>query len=300
MLLFTIVYEGSREDIIMGTNEMKEYFATKKIHIGCSELMENNTHFVKIFCDDNNYSDRVFENLKLFMANIILNVVIDTFFKKEVNTFLSDTYFFLKYDEISEIKEKSLNILKNNKKIVDESSIYYLNRKNEIIKKIEGCIDENREFNLDGFVRFRMNDFKEDIEEIIDKVVEEYMAQKEYDEFIKLLKYFVEIQESKINVVNIIVDKSGDYLIKDENGYDIKDELFKDIDDSKYSDSTSFEDMLISGLITNVPQKVIIHCQENCKNHEFIETLKNVFEDRISFCNDCSICNKIKEGVKNN
>ena len=43
-----------------------------------------------------------------------------------------------------------------------------------------------------------MKELREDIEEIIDKVVEEYMVEKEYREFVKLLKYFVDIQESKI------------------------------------------------------------------------------------------------------
>lgn len=66
------------------------------------------------------------------------------------------------------------------------------------MKKIKTCLEENEEINIQGFITFRMKELREDIEEIIDKVVEEYMVEKEYREFVKLLKYFVDIQESKI------------------------------------------------------------------------------------------------------
>ena len=51
-----------------------------------------------------------------------------------------------------------------------------------------------------------MKELRSDIEEIIDKVIEGYMVEKEYKEFIKLLKYFVDIQESKIDLINIVID----------------------------------------------------------------------------------------------
>lgn len=38
-----------------------------------------------------------------------------------------------------------------------------------------------------------MRKFREDIEKIIDKVVEGYMVEKEYKEFVRFLKYFVDI-----------------------------------------------------------------------------------------------------------
>ncbi|EET86548.1 sporulation protein YtxC, partial [Clostridium carboxidivorans P7] len=73
-----------------------------------------------------------------------------------------------------------------------------------------------------GFITFRMKELREDLEEIVDKVVERYMTEKEYNEFIKLLKYFVEIQESKIEEINIIIKSDGKYLIQDKEGNDIE------------------------------------------------------------------------------
>lgn len=38
------------------------------------------------------------------------------------------------------------------------------------------------------------------------------MVDKEYNEFIKLLKYFVEIEESKLDKLNILIDPTGNIL----------------------------------------------------------------------------------------
>ena len=40
------------------------------------------------------------------------------------------------------------------------------------------------------------------------------MVEKEYNEFIKLLKYFVEIQESKVDEVNILIEEEWKLLFK--------------------------------------------------------------------------------------
>ena len=101
------------------------------------------------------------------------------------------------------------------------SMVYCINRKNSIIDKITRCIEENNEINISGFLTFRTKELKKDLECIVDKVVEEYMVEKEYNEFIKLLKYFVEIQESKVDEVNILIEKNGDYYLRDEEGNDL-------------------------------------------------------------------------------
>lgn len=296
MLLLTVVYNDDREDIIDGINKVREYFRYKNINIGISESIDSNTHFVKIYCDEE-ISPKLLNVFNIHMANILYNVVIEEFYKKDILSFLSDTYFFLKFDEIKDIKQSSLDALRGEERIIDENSIYCMNKKNTVIDKIVECISENKEININGFITFRMKELKEDLEAIIDKVVEKYMVDKEYNEFIKLLKYFVEVQESKIGKINLIIDNGGEYSVQDEDGNDITSKLFNDLSDLRYKESTNMEDMLISVLITNAPEKVTIHCVENCKNSELIDTIEKVFTDRVNFCNDCKVCKKIKSSI---
>jgi len=298
MLLLTIVQQKFREDVAEEIGKLKEYFKSKNIVIGISESIEEDTHFIKIFCNDLDYNNKFINMFNIYMANILYGIVIEEFYKKEMQSFLEDTYFFLKYDEIVEIKSLGAKALKSEGAIVDESMVYCINRKNTIIEKITKCIEEYKEINIKGFITFRMKEFREELESITDKVVENYMVEKEYTEFIKLLKYFVEIQESKIDEVNIIFKEDGDYLIQDNNGEDILSKLTSDLSEARYTGNVCLEDMLISGLITNCPKKIIIHCSHNCGNKELLETIKNVFLDRVVFCNKCKICKHIKSIVK--
>jgi len=298
MLLLTVVYEKSREDIIGQVAEIKEYFQSKDVAFGASESIEGNTHFLKIFCSDEKFDDRLLNMFNIYMANILYNVVIDEFYSKEMDYFLTDTYFFLKNDEVGEIKQKSKIALKSEGAILDENMVYCLNRKNSIMKKIVQCIEENREINIKGFITFRMKELRGDLESIVDKVVENYMVEKEYNEFIKLLKYFVDIQESKIEEVNIIIKNDGTYIIQDDKGKDIFAQMLNELEEIKYTGMVSVEDMLISSLITNSPKNIIIHCADNSVNKELIDTIQNVFLDRVKLCDKCKICESIKHSLK--
>ncbi len=296
MLLLTVVYDNDREDVINGINNVKEYFKSRDIVIGVSERIELNTHFVKIFCDVE-LNEKLHNMLNINIANVLYGVVVDEFYKNHIENFLADTYFFLKHDEIKEIKENSIKVLKDKESIIDENSIYCMNKKNSIISKIVDCMDENKEININGFITFRMKELKNDLEGIIDKIVEKYMVEKEYNEFVKLLKYFVEIQESKIEEVSIIIKSDATYLIQDKNGNDISEKLFSDLSELKYKENANIDDMLISMLITNSPEKIIIHCADNCRNLELIDTIKKVFTSRVIMCESCDICKKIKHSL---
>lgn len=285
MLLFTIVYNNEREDLIYKLVELKEYFQSRNIVVGLSENIEAKTHFIKIYCEEK-FSDKKVTNLiSNELVNILYDVTIDRFIKMDLNKFIEDAYFFLKKEETKELLEKIADVLKDEDKRYIEDSIYCLNKKNEIMKKIKKCVDENNEINIDGFLTFRCKELFKDIKGIVDKIVEKYMVDKEYNEFIKLLKYFVEIEESKLDKLNILIDSTGKYTLKDSEGNDLTEEVYIEVSDVKYVENISIDDMLISWLITNVPKEINIYNIENCTNKELINTIKNVFEERVNIYN---------------
>ena len=56
--------------------------------------------------------------------------------------------------------------------------IYCIGKINSIIEKIKTCLEENEEINIKGFITFRMKELTEDIEDIVDKVVENIWLKK--------------------------------------------------------------------------------------------------------------------------
>jgi putative sporulation protein YtxC len=297
MLLLTVVYNSSMECIIDDIKDIKKCFEHKKIILGISECIIEDTHFMKIFCSDDNLSHSSMKTFNLNIANMLYKIVITEFCKKEINNFLAETYFFLRYDEIKQIKPKIQEALLSDGAITDSSMVYYINRKNSIIDKITKCLEENNEINIRGFLTFRTKELKVDLECMVDKVVEEYMVEKEYNEFIKLLKYFVEVQESKVDEVNILIEKSGNYYLRDESGNDLVGNMIMELPEVKIDSKENLEELIISTLITSAPRKVIIHCAEYCKNKELIQTISKVFVDRVYYCDKCVACEKIKKEI---
>ncbi|MGG7143721.1 putative sporulation protein YtxC [Clostridium nigeriense] len=289
MLVLRLVY-NSDLDFVGEIQELRSVLKKKDIKIGIVESVELDNHIIKILCDDNSFNERVKEIINLYISNVLYKIVLEKYKEKEMFDYLTENYFFLKQDEIIEVEEEIMRILLGNEALNFDNLIYCMNKINSIIEKIKNCLEENSEININGFIRFRMKELREDIENIIDKVIESYMVEKEYKEFIKLLKYFVEIQESKIEEINIVIEEGGNYLIIDRNKNDIFKEFMKELIECKVDSDVKMEDIIISGLITNAPKRVIIHGKKNCNNKEFMDTIESVFENKVYFCNKCTLC----------
>lgn len=298
MLILKLAY-NEELDFVEELQELRDLLKKKGILIGLVESIEEKTHIIKVICDKSSQSEKIEEIINLYVSNILYRIVIDNYRQKEMFEFLTDNYFFLKQSEILEVEEQIIKVLKCEEMVKDEDSIYYLNRINSMIEKIRDCINEKQEININGFITFRMRKLRNDIEKIIDKVVESYMIEKEYKEFVRLLKYFVDIQESKIKEVNIIIEEGNNYIVKDGEGQNLYDEFLKELSGTQSINDTNIEDVLISGLITSAPRKIVIHNRESGTNKEFLDTINNVFGDRVNYCDGCLQCCDKKIITKN-
>lgn len=290
MLLFTLIYDDDKQVIVEEINNIREKFKSKDMVVGVSESIENKTHFIKFYSEKDDLEKHFFEEFNKSIAMLLYKCLLDDFFNKYIDRFITDSYFFLKNEEKTKIRDKSLIVLRDDERALEGCSIYCFNKKNDVLYKIRNIIaGDTKEINIDGFITFRMKELSRDLESIIDKVVEKYMVEKEYNEFIKLLKYFVDMEESKIDEINIMIDKEGKYTLKDKEGNDLTYSIYLDTEDVKYIESISIDDMLLSWLITNVPEKIRIHNIDNCNNKELIGTIKNVFENKVEICENIEI-----------
>lgn len=294
MLLLTLIKDDTREYLIESIREAREYFKVKNVKVGISESIENKHHIIKVYCDDVNYDDRFRKMFNLYIGNILFKELVDEFCSNNINKYLTENYYFLRYEDVIEIRKNVESVMQKENSPMDEHMIYYMNRKNDIIDEIVEFIEENEVININGFITFRMKQFISQLEGILEKIVEKFMVEKEYDEFIKLLKYFIDVQESKIDEVHIIINNEGKYAVVDKFGNDILQNLISELYDGNANIQVTMEDLIISGLITTAPKKLIIHCVDNCQNKEIIETIKKVFGDRLNFCNECIRCKQIK------
>ncbi|RKO66014.1 putative sporulation protein YtxC [Desulfofundulus salinus] len=164
--------------------------------------------------------------------------------------------------------------------------------KKRIMEKILDFLRHNNQIIVEGFIRFRLKDYVEQLEQAVERAVDDFLMEREYQEFIQLLKYFVEIQESRVELVHVLKLPGGAFQLLDEQKQvlrvDYLENLFMDLTEGEIN----YEDMLISTLITLAPKQIVIHNPDCEKKNTVMETINLVFWGRVRECTDCSLCRK--------
>lgn len=157
---------------------------------------------------------------------------------------------------------------------------------------LSAYLEQEKHVQLYGFVTFRMKEYFTVLDSDLELVVDEFLVKKEYLEFIKLLKFFVEVQESKYDVVHILPTDGYHYLMLDERGQPVQADDLEDAACEVAVLGLNENDMLLSTLISIAPKQIVIHHQAQFFSREILETIDSVFAGKVVFCTGCGLCGK--------
>ncbi|MDN5316019.1 MAG: hypothetical protein PWR08_143 [Thermoanaerobacterium sp.] len=264
-----------------GLKDMK----TEGIDVNVNLDNRGNITFFNIDVEDK-ASYKNITKIRQHISDIISDIIVNQIDKKLIKKIIDKYYYYFNSDEKQKIANIANSILDND---VNRET-FKLVKKEKIFIEIEDFLKDSETIDIEGFVNFRLRDFIGELSEVVDRAVDEYLMQKEYDEFIGLLKYFVELQDSKIDVLNILVDKGGKFRFFDKDNNPITGKFLSDITIEFSGGELSDDDMLISTLIAMAPAKIYIHSANNIKSKEVLDTVEKIFSDRVFICNGCSLC----------
>lgn len=226
-------------------------------------------------------------DVKLFytkLAHILSCLVIDIFEESILKRMVITNYFYFDSFEINKV----LDICFENLTIDEEFSISL--RQNLLFEKFYNYICNNKSIVITGFVNFRLSEYKELLERVVDISVNEYIIEREYIEFISLLKLYINSRVFSTKAVHLICD-GNECILLDENMNLIN--IDKSSLDVKYLSDISFSnnDYVLNTLLDILPSKIFLHISPKSENLEFIHTLKLIFDDRIEICTDSNTTN---------
>lgn len=260
--------------------EYREYILFEEVELKDASFYE--------FSIDNILENKFNIDYKEILSDIISDIIIKVYSKSIIKKNIISNYNEYNKAEKEEIMNMTLDFIKNDfqlskeKKIIKDELNKYLNIYDEVL--------------IDGFVNFRLKSFNRYINEIVNNSVEEFLVQKDYKEFIKILQYFVEIQESKVDLINVVVSDK-EYKLYDSNNNIIDSDYFSEILNELVDEGIGKDDLLISSLITIAPQKIIIHISKENRDRDVIKVIENVFLEKVSFCSGCNLC-KLQVPIK--
>ncbi len=215
------------------------------------------------------------------LSSVLADYLITAYDGMLLNRIAKKNYGYLLPNERCEIIMIAQRKLKeSNQNFFD--TVVRIRRRNLVIRRLADFLNQSNYIILEGFVTFRMKEYVKELEEIMDWAVRQYLIEKEYQEFIKLLTCFVKMQKPKFNCVHIIAEKDTSFSVYDENMDRISDQWFNEWTDEKEDGIIKEEDLLISFLISAAPEKIIVHNTSEITNKELLETITRVFSGRVT------------------
>lgn len=260
------------------TNEL-EHFNIDNTYFSCNEFKNFKNVIV-------HYKGK---NLYLFLSSlskILSYLILDLYENIIIKKLISYDYFYFSPSEQIEIYNLCIDNLNYE---------YSLDRLKLVQSSLFKYLNENKNLNLNGFINFRLSKYIEYLDSLVDICVNKFVIDREYLEFVNLLKTYVLSSPSNSNTVHLIYKNNESILLdKDKNIIPINNNIFN----VHYLSDISFSsnDYALNNLLTLLPKTLYIHL-ENEKD-EFINTLKLIFDKRIHLCRGCDICKLYKKKCK--
>lgn len=160
------------------------------------------------------------------------------------------------------------------KKVADEAELY---------------LQLETELNFTGFITFRLEAYRKELSEIVEYALDEFMLDKQYQEFISLLKYFVYLQDTKVDHVHLLHKGGQEFQLYDGTFRLIEPEHATDrIVAEMIEAEMNIDDRVISSLISVSPKHITVHTKH--PQQQVIRTIESIFDQRVTICQNCISC----------
>lgn len=256
------------KDVIISSNEFKN-FKNIIVHYKGNEF------------------NKFIHEISCILSCLVIDELEEAFLKK----IILKNYFYFNSDERDHILALCYDIFAENfNEIFDK-------KYNCLINSFSNYLSNNKSIVLTGFLNFRIKDYLLILENIVDEAVNTFVLEKEYLEFVSILKMYINSQKSNCDIIHLVYNNNMAILLdENKNIVNVSDDIFK----AKYLSDITFSsnDYALNGLLSILPKKIYIHLINNCVD-EFIHTLGLIFENRVEICTDCNIC-KIYKNSKIN
>ena len=220
------------------------------------------------------------------LATIFSYLVIDNFEYDIIKNILLSNYFYFDNTEFSQI----LDICEEN---LCDDEFSFQDRQLSLFDAFYEYISSHHSIVLSGFINFRLFNYRNILEDLINLSVNEFLVEKEYLEFTSLVRLYVSSQVPRSSKTHIICLENNTLLL-DENLQQIN--IDKSELNAKYLSDVTFSDndYILNTLLKLLPAKIYLHLSSPSTNLYFINTLKLIFDNRLEICTDCNICNLYK------
>jgi putative sporulation protein YtxC len=279
------------EDIRQRLDDEFRFLQEEGVNIRIGQSNRGSITFLDCRVDSGSSSPQQAETLvRHYVASALSDVIVEKWEPDLIRKIIRGTYYYFSKDEQDLIADYTGKNLTGDGDSADHRQLYKVSRKGQILHRLRDYLDGADELVVEGFVTFRLRDYLEELEDAVDRAVDDFLMEREYREFVRLLKYFVDVQEPRIDHVHVLMRPGGSFRLVDDDGSAIKSEYLEEFVVEMVESEVNYEDLLISALITVAPRSITIHGYPEDEWDESVETIKGVFGGRVTLCAGCQVC----------
>lgn len=230
-----------------------------------------------------------------YFARALAEIVFQSWENGFVKKILKKEYSMNPGDIEAVLKKSWYNLNKEEQTYLPET------RKHVLVKSILEFLDSHKRLDIEGFLNFRADQYKRELKKQIARAVNEYAIEQEHEGFVHLLKRYLGNQHTIYKTMHLVIKEQGEVTFYDDCGRNVNEEclednysLLKDASNEKLfpakkSSMELYEDFLISAILKCAPRNIVVHA--NSEQHaDMIKIIDEVFEEKISYCEGCSMC----------
>ena len=166
-------------------------------------------------------------------------------------------------------------------------------RRQRITQRVHDYLERTQTLVIEGFCTFRLQDEQSELMELVEQVADGVLAEREYQEFVALLRHVVESQPLRSEEIHCSFDAHGGLSLRDAQGEDVGRHCLEDLTREAAVRGLGVEDLLVSALITLAPRQLCLHLPGGAGGAVSPDTLgilRAVFESHLAVCAGCGRC----------
>lgn len=141
------------------------------------------------------------------ISAILTDAIIYFYEKRLIKRILEYNYFYFDSTEKREIVDVAEEFIADD--IISTDGNYF-----SVYSPISDYIKNNKSIVLEGFVNFRLSNYIKNLDYAVDIAVNKYVTDKEYLEFVNMLKLYVSFTKPNVSVVHLIYFRRRKYFIR--------------------------------------------------------------------------------------
>lgn len=226
--------------------------------------------------------------LRYFIANALADVIVNNWEESLVRELVRQECHHFTAEERRQIAQIVLRKL--GETWSEGQGAPYLRRRGQIVRKLLEYLETSDFLVLEGFIRFRLAEYREELREVVSRAADDFVVEKEYQEFIRLLRYFVDLQGPQLPEVQVVLTRGERFELFDGQNQALRRQDVPERAPVPGEEELNYGDLLISTLIALSPAHVTLHIDPQLASSELVSTIKDVFVGRVDTCFGCSLC----------